>query len=79
VGMPEMVGSHEQKLFGVLIEEVNGVNTDLASNAAGINDNTGISRAEREKKLKALFRAHGFTLKFEGTAPKGPVKFRSAK
>ena len=40
--------------------------TDLTYRAVGLNDDTGLTQKEREKRLKALFKAHDIKLTFKG-------------
>ena len=46
------------------------LNTLLSVGAAGLNENCELTEAEREKKLKALFRQHGHTISFHGRTPR---------
>lgn len=45
-------------------------NSQLASNAATINDNESINQKERERQLKFLFKKFGHTIKFVGKTVK---------
>lgn len=79
-GMPEAINTrHFKKLEGVLLvdqEHPYGgrgmVNTRLGSSASGINDSR-FSNELREEKLIKLFAENGYTLKFKGKYPKGPI------
>lgn len=47
-----------------------------ATNAAGLNDRTGITPQEREDQLIALFKDNGWNLSFEGDYPEKPFDYR---
>ena len=79
VGMPEDIGSHEEKLEGVLISTLETEfprNNTLAVEAQTINDDDRITNKQREEKLKEVFKKHGFTLRFAGKYPTKPFTIR---
>lgn len=68
--------SARRKLRGFLLNvDVLGdlVHTPLADHAMSINDARAIAPVKRERKLKALFRRHGYTLRFRGRYPKDQI------
>jgi hypothetical protein len=86
VASPTNIGSHEEKLFDILIEDPKGEydytildETNLAMAAMSINDDDSLTNKERESRLKDLFKKHGFTLKFTGAYPKRPVRIKEFK
>lgn len=66
--MPVDLVKHDDLLIkkGLCVRSEDGYlrNSTLAARAAEINDQDGLTRREREQKLRKLFKAHGHTIVF---------------
>lgn len=69
---PEDVSRYIKKPIKYLtVEKFEGrykyyMNTELSNHAFFINDNSDINLVERERRLRALFKEHGHSIKFVG-------------
>jgi hypothetical protein len=61
---------HKATTTPALIQSDGFTETSLTKTAIGINDNTKIDRKTREKRLKAVFKKHGYSIEFIGHYPK---------
>lgn len=55
--------------WGSLLVDSSGLNKDLAYRAAEINDDMFESLLRKERRLRALFRRHGYGIRFVGEHP----------
>lgn len=65
-GAPDYVNLEAQDLLVPILLDDKGNVTRLTSSAVVINDDTGLTPAEREQQLIALFKEHGHEITFEG-------------